>query len=434
MFKRLKGRKLMTLLGIALITSVLLWGINHRVSAVPPKIYENLKIFTDVISIVEDNYAEDVDPKNLIYGAIKGMLLGLDPHSSFMAPDEYKEMQVETKGAFGGIGIEMGIRDGIITVIAPIEDTPAFRAGIKAGDKIVKIGDKPTKDMTINDAVKLMRGQKGTKVTIWIMREDFKEPQEFTLVRDIIAIKSVKYKTLEEGFGYVRIAHFQEKTTNELEEALNKLGSRDSKLKGLILDLRNNPGGLLQQAVGVADTFLESGLIVYTKGRSPGQDMKFEARADGTHPQYTIIVLVNGGSASASEIVAGALQDHKRAVVLGTQTFGKGSVQTIIPLGDGSAVRLTTSKYYTPLGRSIQAKGIEPDIVVGETIKEHIKEKELERHLEAEEVESPKEKKIKIEEKVVKEKEETEADMQLKRALDYLKSWYIFKETIKKES
>src|SRR3989304_9829476 len=214
MFKNIKGRRLIMLLGIAAGISIFIWGISYRVSAVPMKAYENLRIFTDVLSIIQDNYAEEVEPKNLIYGAVKGMLQGLDPHSSFMAPDEYKEMQVETKGSFGGIGIEIGVRDSMLTVIAPIEDTPAFRAGINAGYKIAKIGDKPTKDMTINDAVKLMRGQKGTKVTIWIMREDFKEPQEFTLVRDIIAIKSVKYKTLEEGFGYVRIAHFQEKTTN----------------------------------------------------------------------------------------------------------------------------------------------------------------------------------------------------------------------------
>ncbi|MBI3397650.1 MAG: S41 family peptidase [Deltaproteobacteria bacterium] len=430
MLKKMRGWRLITLTGVAVAISIFLWGISYRVSAVPIKAYENLRIFTDVLSIVQDNYAEEVDPKNLIYGAIKGMLQGLDPHSSFMTSDEYKEMQVETKGSFGGIGIEIGIRDGVLTVIAPIEDTPAFKAGIKAGDKIVKIGDRHTKDMSINDAVKLMRGAKGTKVTIWIMREGLKEPQEFTLARDIIAIKSVKYRILEEGYGYVRIAQFQEKTVDDLENALNKL--RDGELKGLVLDLRNNPGGLLQQAVAVTDEFLDSGLIVYTKGRSPGQDMKFEAKSEGTHPPYMIIVLVNGGSASASEIVAGALQDHKRAVILGTQTFGKGSVQTVIPLNDGSAVRLTTSKYYTPSGRSIQAKGIEPDIVVEDGIKAHMKEKDLERHLEAEGAQPEKEKKIKIEEKTVKEKEEPEEDIQLKRALDYLKSWYIFRGTVKK--
>ena len=438
MFKRVRGQRLITMVGIAIVISIFLWGINYKVSAVSNKAYENIKIFTDVISVVQDNYAEEVDSKNLIYGAVKGLLQGLDPHSSFMAPDEYKEMQVETKGSFGGIGIEIGTRDNMLTVISPIEDTPAFKAGIKAGDRIVKIGEKYTKDMSINDAVKLMRGPKGTKVTIWILRESWKDPQEFTLTRDIIAIKSVKHKVLEDGFGYVRISQFQEKTANDLEDALNKLGSKEGKLKGLVLDLRNNPGGLLQQAVEVADKFLDSGLVVYTKGRAPGQDMRFEAKAQGTQPPYIIIVLVNGGSASASEIVAGALQDNKRAVILGTQTFGKGSVQTIIPLSDGSAIRLTTSKYYTPSGRSIQAKGIEPNIVVEDVAtKNHIKEKDLERHLEAEGGEPQKpekpEKKVKVEEKAEKEKEEAE-DMQLKRALDYLKSWYIFQGTIPKSS
>lgn len=415
---------------IVILVSVIIGGITFRVSALPQKAYENIRIFTDAISIIQDNYTEEVDPKNLIYGAIKGMVQGLDPHSSFLTPEDYKEMQVETKGAFGGIGIEIGVRDGVLTVISPIEDTPAFRVGIKAGDRIVKIGDKPTKDMGITDAVKLMRGPKGTKVTLWIMREGFKEPQEFVITRDIIEVKSVKYRPLEEGFGYIRIVQFQERTTNDLEDALKKLGSNEGKLKGLILDLRNNPGGLLTQAVEVSDKFLDSGLVVYTKGRVTSQDLRFEAKGEGTHPDYPMIVLVNGGSASASEIVAGALQDHKRAVVLGTQTFGKGSVQTIIPLSDGSALRLTTSKYYTPSGRSIQAKGIEPDIVVEdvhrEEVKVPIKEKDLERHLEEEGVEP--EKKIKVEEKVKAEAE----DIQLKRALDYLKSWYIFQGTMRK--
>lgn len=437
MFKNIRGKKLIAMAGMSLVISIFLWGINHKVSAISSKAYENIKIFTDAISIVQENYAEEVDPKNLIYGAVKGMLLGLDPHSAFMSPEEYKEMQVETKGSFGGIGIEIGLRDGILTVIAPIEDTPAFMAGIKAGDKIIKIEGKYTKDMGINDAVKLMRGPKGAKVSIWILREGFKDPQEFQIIRAIIIIKSIKYKSLEDGFGYVRISQFQEKTANDLEDALNKLGSKEGKLKGLILDMRNNPGGLLQQAVEVSNKFLDKGLVVYTKGRAPGQDMRFEVRSGVAHPPYPIIALVNGGSASASEIVAGALQDHKRAVILGTQTFGKGSVQTIIPLNDGSAIRITTSKYYTPSGRSIQAKGIEPDIVVGDVAsKNHIKEKDLERHLLAEGGEPAKpekEKKITVEEKTEKEKTETE-DIQLKRALDYLKSWYIFQGIVQKPS
>ena len=411
------------------------WGMSRRVSAVQPEAYESLRIFTDVISIVQKNYAEEVEIKDLIYSAIKGMLRGLDPHSAFLTPEDYKEMQIDTKGAFGGVGIEIGIRDGMLTVIAPIEDTPAYRAGLKAGDKIVKINDTPTKDMGLNDAVKLIRGPEGTPVTLWIMREGFTEPKPFEIVRAIIKVKSVKYRVLEEGFGYVRITQFQEKTSSELEEALVSLGSRDGTLKGLVLDLRNNPGGLLQQAVSVADKFLDEGVIVSTRGRTHGQDMTFSAERAGTHPDYPIIVLVNGGSASASEIVAGALQDHKRAVVLGTPTFGKGSVQTIIPLSDGSAVRLTTSKYYTPSGRSIQAKGIEPDIIVGEEIRGHIKERDLAGHLEADDEEDKEEEKdtedkIKVKETIRIKGE----DIQLKRALDYLKSWYIFKETMKEEA
>jgi carboxyl-terminal processing protease len=274
------------------------------------------------------------------------MLRGLDPHSSYMTREQYEDMRVDTKGAFGGIGIEIGMRDNVLTVIAPIEDTPAFRAGIEAGDRIIKIEEKPTKDMTLTDAVKLMRGVTGTNVTIWIMRDGFDELKPFELTRAIIKIKSVKSKMLEEGYAYIRITQFQENTSVELEKALARLrlNSGDEGLKGLVLDLRNNPGGLLQQAVAVSDKFLKKGLIVSTKGRASGQDMKFEAKRAGTRPKVPITVLVNGGSASASEIVAGALQDHERAVVLGTTTFGKGSVQTIIPLSDGSAVRLTTSK------------------------------------------------------------------------------------------
>ncbi len=418
------------MLAVMVVAGLLLWGVSKRVSAVPVQTYENLRIFTDAVTIIEDNYAEDVDDSTLMYGAIKGMLRELDPHSSFMTPEDYKEMQVETRGSFGGLGIEIGIRDGVLTVISPIEDTPAFRAGIKAGDKIVRVEDKYTKDMTLTDAVKLMRGAKGTEVTIWVLREGLKDPKPVTIVRDIIKVKSVKFRELEEGFGYIRIAQFQENTSKDLEKALSKLGSKEGKLKGLILDLRNDPGGLLTEAVNVADKFLSSGLIVYTKGRAPGQDMKFEASQANTHPNYPIIVLANGGSASASEIVAGALQDQKRAIVLGTRTFGKGSVQTIIPLSDGSAMRLTTSKYYTPSGRSIQAKGIEPDIIVGEDIKGHIKEKDLEGHFEEEDTgRGAKGKRLVVEEKG---RDRGEKDIQLKRALDYLKSWYIFKGTMSK--
>lgn len=445
MYKFLKGTakgKLLTFLTIVSAAVIIIGVSNYTVSAVSVKAYENIRLFTDAIATVQENYAEDVEYKKLIYGAIKGMLQNLDPHSSFMTPEDYKEMHVETKGSFGGIGIEIGMRDNIITVISPIEDTPAFRAGIKAGDKIVKINDKSTKDLSLTDAVKLMRGPKGTKVTIHILREGFKEPKPFEIVRDIIEVKSVKYKILEDGIGYIRITQFQEKTGTDLEDALNKIGAKNDTFKGLILDLRNNPGGLLTQAVDVSDKFLNSGMIVYTKGRVAGQEMKFEAKKPGTQPNYPMIVLVNSGSASASEIVAGALQDHKRAIILGIQTFGKGSVQTIIPLNDGSALRLTTSKYYTPSGRSIQAKGIEPDIVVEDekdaSAKEHLREKDLEKHLkgDASTPEKEEEKKIKVEERIkVEEKVKTEAeDIQLKRAVDYLKSWYIFQDVMKKAS
>ncbi len=441
LFKNIGGQKILLLAASASLIAILLSGINYKVSAVSVKAYENMRVFTDALATVQENYTEEVDPKTLIYGAIKGMLQNLDPHSSFMPPEDYKEMQVETKGSFCGIGIEIGIRDNILTVVSPIEDTPAFKAGIKAGDKIVKINEKSTKDLSLTEAVKLMRGPKGSKVTIHIMREGFKEPKPFEIIRDIIEVKSVKFKTLEDGIGYIRITQFQERTGSDLENAFDKIGSRKENFKGLILDLRNNPGGLLNQAVEVSDKFLTSGMIVYTKGRVAGQEMKFEARGDGTQPNYPMIVIVNSGSASASEIVAGALQDHKRAVVLGIQTFGKGSVQTIIPLSDGSALRLTTSKYYTPSGRSIQAKGIEPDIVVEDAKdgvpKNHFREKDLERHLEGEgkapEKEDDKDKKIKVEEKAEKEKGEAE-DIQLKRAVDYLKSWYIFKDVMKKTS
>ncbi len=442
MIKRFARPRFLTgVLVIVAIFTFTSWGLSQRVVAVPNSTYENLKLFTDVLGIVQENYAEPVNAKDIMYNAIRGMVKGLDPHSSFMTPEEYNDMQIDTKGSFGGIGIEIGMKDNMLTVVAPIEDTPAFKAGLLAGDKIVKIGDKWTKDMALGEAVNLMRGPKDTPVTISIMREGFTEPKQFTINRAVIKVKSVKYRTLEDGVGYVRLAQFQENTTDELEKALKDLALKNNgRMKGLVLDLRNNPGGLLQEAVSVSNEFLDSGLIVYTKGRASGQDMTFNADAAKSQPDYPIIVLVNNGSASASEIVAGALQDHKRALILGTGTFGKGSVQTIIPLSDGSALRLTTSKYYTPSGRSIQAKGIEPDIVVGETPKGHIKEKDLEGHLAAEGEPEKISKAAKKEDK--KEIESIKAepaksgdeveDIQLKRALEYLKSWYIFKSITQK--
>ena len=409
--------------------------------------YESIELFTDVMAIVKKSYVEEVDTKKLIYGAINGMLASLDPHSSFMPPDTYKEMKIDTKGAFGGLGIEISIKDGILTVISPIEDTPAFKAGIKSGDQIFKIDDKFTKDLNINDAVKRMRGQKGTKVILTIMREGFDKPQEFPLMRDIIQVRSVRSKLMEDGYGYVRIAQFQEKTDEDLAKFLKSLKEENKgELKGLVLDMRNDPGGLLDQAVKVAEHFIEDGqMIVYTEGREKESKMQFTSRKGTKEPKYPIVVLINSGSASASEIVAGALQDHKRAIVMGTQSFGKGSVQTIIPLSDQSGLRLTTARYYTPKGRSIQAKGITPDIVVErlELPKDaadkkeamHLREKDLENHFEGEDkgaVRDPKKEQKPQQDKKdkaapVRAEDALKGDYQVMRALDLLKGWEILK-------
>src|SRR3954447_3017813 len=329
-----------------------------NVSAVPREDYENLETFTNILSIVKKNYVDDVNSKDLINGAINGMLSSLDPHSAYLTPDLYKDLQMDTQGRFGGLGIEITVKSGVLTVVSPIEDTPAFRAGIKPGDMIFKIEDEFTKDMTLVDAVKKMRGPKGSKINLSIKREDNPELINFTLTRDTIRVQSVRNRTLEPGYGYVRLAQFQERSDRDVQKALEKLMAEKGGLKGLVLDLRNNPGGLLTQAVRASDLFLESGLIVYTEGRIEAQKQKFFAQKEGSLMEFPIVVLVNGGSASASEIVAWALQDHKRAVVLGTKTFGKGSVQTILPLDDNSALRLTTARYFTPKGRSIQATGI----------------------------------------------------------------------------
>ncbi|HKZ05316.1 MAG TPA: S41 family peptidase [Methylomirabilota bacterium] len=326
--------------------------------------YENLRLFTEVLSIVQSQYVDDVPPKDVIYNAIKGTLRGLDPHSSFLDPEMYREMQVETSGSFGGLGIEITLRDDILTVVAPIEGTPAYRAGIQPGDRIVKIEGISTKDMQLTDAVKRMRGKPGSKITISIVREGWAEPKDFDITREQIRVQSVKSQELESGIEYIRLRQFQEQTAADLEAALDKF-AKNGKIQGLVLDLRNNPGGLLTSAVDVSEKFLDSGkLIVYTEGRVRNQNMRFQANGRRVYTDFPIVVLVNQGSASASEIVAGALQDWGRAIVIGTQSFGKGSVQTIIPLSDGSGLRLTTAKYYTPKGRTIHGKGITPDIIV----------------------------------------------------------------------
>jgi carboxyl-terminal processing protease len=390
--------------------------------------YQELQLFTDVLTIVQRSYVEEVSIKDLVYGAIEGMLASLDPHSGFMSPEIYKEMKVDTRGEFGGLGIEISQRDGVLTIVSPIEDTPASRAGLQSGDHILKIEDEYTKDMEIMEAVQLMRGAPGTKITITIMRPDFEKPQAFTLEREVIKVQSVKSKTLESGFGYVRLAQFQERSGDDLAKALEQLRQENGgSLQGLVLDLRNNPGGLLDQAVEVADTFLAQGLIVYTQGREADAQMEFSAVQRGTEPDYPMVVLINGGSASASEIVAGALQDHGRAVIMGVQSFGKGSVQTIIPLSDDSGLRLTTAKYYTPNGTSIQARGIVPDIEVQQSeIKEvqefdHFREKDLKNHFNTE---SNADQSAHAEATSLD--EETRKDFQLMRALDLLKGWRIF--------
>jgi carboxyl-terminal processing protease len=420
------------------------------VSAVGRQDYESLESFSNILSIVKKNYVEDVETKTLVNGAINGMLNSLDPHSAFLTPELYKDLQSDTQGRFGGLGIEITVKGGILTVVSPIEDTPAFKAGIKPGDQIFKIEDEFTKDMSLVDAVKKMRGLKGTKINLTIKREGVADLLDFSMVRDVIRVQSVKSRTLEPGYGYIRLAQFQERSDRDMQRALEKLAAEKGGIKGLVLDLRNNPGGLLNQAVRVSDMFLDSGLIVYTEGRIESQKQKFFAQKDGTWQEFPIVVLVNGGSASASEIVAGALQDHKRAVVLGTKTFGKGSVQTILPLDDNSALRLTTARYFTPKGRSIQATGIVPDIIVenvplqdgkpDERKRPSVREENLPGHLN-----NPQQNSNTQQEQIDKEKEKQipssgptgdetiDNDQQLKRALDLLKSWDVFKQVVQKK-
>jgi carboxyl-terminal processing protease len=345
---------------VALVLGVLL-GKGWERTGHATETYEELKTFSEVLTQVQKSYVDETKVKDLVQGAIRGMLSTLDPHSAYMTPDMYKEMQVETKGEFGGVGIQIGVKENRLAVIAPIEGTPAYRAGIKSGDFITKVNDETTKDLTLMDAVQKMRGPKGSKVNLTIQRDGTPDPLQFTLVRDTIKIESVKSKVLD-NIGYVRLTQFQESTGRDLSKVLKQF--KDQKLQSTILDLRNNPGGLLTASVEVSEQFLPAGkLVVYTKGRESKKD-EWIAKGKDQMDDSPMIILINEGSASASEIVAGALQDYGRAVIVGTTSFGKGSVQTILPLGDGSGLRLTTAKYYTPKGRSIQSTGITPDIVV----------------------------------------------------------------------
>jgi len=341
--------------------------------------YKELRLFRDVMGIVQKNYVKEVADKELIQGAINGMLQSLDPHSSFLTEDLFKELQDETKGEFGGLGIEITLENGTLTIVSPIEDTPAYKVGLKPGDKIVKIDGETTKNITLLQAVKKMRGPKGTDVTITIAREGFRKFKDYTITRDIIHVKSVKKQTFEAGYPYVRVVNFQESTDTDLKAAIDQL-AKEQKIKGMILDLRSNPGGLLDQAVKVSNLFIDKGLIVYTDGRVKDQRMEFRATTTGKYYDFKTAVLINGGSASASEIVAGAIQDNDRGVIFGTKSFGKASVQTIIPLDNGSGLRLTTAYYYTPKGRHIQKKGIQPDVDLDKEVKK-LEEEELEEEL-----------------------------------------------------
>ena len=324
---------------------------------------DEVRIFTEVLNRIRSAYVEPIDDRTLLENAIKGMLAGIDPHSTYLASDDYDELQESTTGEFGGLGVEVGIEDGFIKIISPMDGSPADRAGVMAGDLIIKLDDTPARDVTLGDTIDLMRGEPGTTVILTIMREGVSEPFEIPVTREIIQARSIRYRMLEPGYAYIRIGTFSVETGNEVKNALNRL-NEENDVKGIVLDLRNNPGGVLQAAVGVVDAFIDEGLIVYTQGRVENSEMRFEASTEDPSRGAPLVVLINGGSASASEIVAGALQDHQRAIIMGTPSFGKGSVQTVLPLTNDRAIKLTTALYFTPNGRSIQATGIVPDIVV----------------------------------------------------------------------
>jgi carboxyl-terminal processing protease len=445
-------------LWLVLLIAVIFWtvgsGFYRNLSADGAETYKGLKLFSDVIGLVENNYVDPVDSKELIEKAIEGMVHSLDPHSSLLSPDDFKELQIDTQGEFTGIGVSITMKDGFVTVISPIEGTPAYEAGIKAGDRIIKVDGKTTGDL--REAVKMIRGPKGTEVVVTIAREEAKKPIDFKIVRDIIPVESVKAIVLKPGYGYVWITNFRDNTTDDLVSELEKLESAKIPLKGLILDLRDNPGGLLNQAIEVSDLFIEKGTILSIKGRKEKNTQIYKATPNKVKRNYPIVLLINGGSASASEIVAGALQDQKRALILGTTSFGKGSVQSVEKLRDGYGLKLTIARYYTPSGRSIQAKGIQPDIVVKrrliskedmDDISEGIlKEKDLQNHLEAvpekgqkKKREGDKKEKNRKKQNIDKTKfiygqlkpEQLLADNQVTRALDILLSYEIFKDVQK---
>ena len=438
--KRYSHTKLWLVFMISVIISTAGAGFYHKLSADSDETYKGLKIFSDVLEIVQKNYVDPVESEDLIEKAIQGMVSSLDPHSALLPPEAYQELRIDTEGKFTGIGIHVTMRDGFVTVVSPIEGTPAFRAGVKARDKIVKVDGAATSEL--RDAVKKMRGPKGTTVVITVLIETEQEPIDFTLVRDVIPIRSVKSTTLEPGYGYIRITNFRDSTTDDVVAALEKLEQDELGLKGLVLDLRDNPGGILSQAISVSDLFIDQGTILTIKGRLDKHNNVYKARSNDVPREYPLIVLVNGGSASASEIVAGALKDLNRALLLGTQTFGKGSVQTVESLRDGYGLKFTIARYYTPSGLSIQATGIKPDITV---LKEEqniedtsepsaglLKEKDLKNHLKskplADTTKNDQNSQGELSESEMILQENIRQDNQVTRALELLISYDIFKD------
>jgi len=393
MIEKAKQHILLCLIGIVTAMLVIAGnGFFRDISASGDETYRQLKIFSDVLEHIEEGYVDTVDTKDLIQKAIKGMVDSLDPHSMYLPPDAYDLLKDDTKGEFSGIGIVITMKKGFLTVVSPIEGTPAFKAGVEADDVIVKVDGEPTRDLSLGEIVKKIKGPKGTQVEITVVRKSEPEPIDFKITRNVIPVESVRSLFLKPGYGYIRVYNFTEKTTDDFVETLEEMEKGENGIKGLVVDLRDNPGGLLPQAISISDLFLEQGTILSIKGRFEDQNNVYAAEPDDVKRNYPMVVLINGGSASASEIVAGALQDHKRALILGTTSFGKGSVQTVKPLQDGSGLKLTIARYYTPSGHSIQAKGITPDIVlkkkilddVGDDVDEqYYKEKDLKNHLEA---------------------------------------------------
>lgn len=416
---------------IILVSGILLFTfISLAISAIEKNkkddLYRQVQLFSDAFAIIQTEYIDETKPKDLVYGALKGMLSALDPHSQFMDPDTYAELKVDTEGKFGGLGIEITIKDGLLTVVTPIEDSPAWRAGLKTNDRIVKINNELTRDMTLTEAVKRMRGKPGEPVNLTVLRESEKKVLEFKIVRDIIKIKDIKEaRILEDGIAYIRLVEFRENSPQDINLALGNLSKQG--MNALILDLRNNPGGLLDSAVKVTERFIEKGkMVVYIKGRKPSQNLDFISNS--AHPilNLPMAILINEGSASGSEIVAGCLKDYRRAIIVGTKSFGKGSVQTVIPLSDGSALRLTTSKYFTPLGKVIHERGVVPDIVVEEGKIEVAKSEEAK----SEKTKDIFEEIIEKKEKIDKEQKplDYKSDNQLIRAVDILKAVKFYKE------